>query len=649
MKNAKSGVTFLVSPILLALLILPAVSLLPNSILIKSSGTIGLAPHYTGEPALPLHTDGKYIEYPNGTAMLLRGVWTGMFADTSTGWWSTDASTWDEGALNYTLDLLRIQWGVNVINTFFWAEWWNGNWNATLMGGNNQTNIGERDALIRTAQVCQAYGMYFQIRLMGMNGLPINTPFDYQDDLNYSELQFVNFWKQVSANFTQAGLHNMIYEFYDEPTGNETLWFNVCNQTIAAIRANGDNNLILIDWDYCGSVSWITDWINEGYPTTNIFFDEHIYRSLGTFAYDPNYPTDYDSIFNFLNNPNLGDGYTGTATFYEMNTYNVPVWVGAVGANYGDTNDQEYVAFYNTIWALQQNDVGYAVFSCTRTGSQAFIQTDPMDQVFAPPNRVGQALIDAIAGIAPPPTYQLNITTNNDPTSCWVNGTLEQTPYSSTIFSGVYNVTVPSTVTDYTDHVLVGNTAGEGAAIGSGYSDYVYSCSPCRINQSVTASSMYVYSCGTTNAQVAIYNVTYDLTGTINPHYYKATNLIVANNSLTPCTRGWNLVTFASTTLAPGNYSLSVHFTDSGMNAGSPPTDWAGMNWSWNDTSNTFDSNVTNISDTAGDNIAVYIPNGTLVTTLYHFLHWKDGSTNPVRTINLTTNMTLTATYQTTT
>ena len=47
-----------------------------------------------------------------------------------------------------------------------------------------------------------------------------------------------------------------------------------------------------------------------------------------------------------------------------------------------------------------------------------------------------------------------------------------------------------------------------------------------------------------------------------------------------------------------------------------------------------------------GNEYSVYIPLAPIQSSPYNFANWEDDSTNPERTINLTTNMTLTATYE---
>lgn len=353
-------------------------------------------PHADGIP-LPLHTEGKLIKNAAGDIVVLRGVWTGMFADSSTGIFGLDANTWDETALNYTLYSLGMQWGVNVINTFIWGDWWLQNKNDNL-GAENATNIGLQDALKRTASIAAEYGIYFQIRLYGptraegrIEGLPFAPTYAW------SVQDFVNFWANVAD--VMKAYPNVILTLFDEPTGNETTWFNAASQAIAAIRNAGFTGLICVHYGYSGDMLWVGDWVNGGHPTSNLIFSEHIYRSCGSFGWVSDYPTDLNSIRNFMNN-SLGEP-KGTATNYVQNTYNVPIWVSAIGTNNGATDDDEYVAFRNTLEVLNEFGIGYTVFSATRTGLQATILEDPTGQVFSAPNRVGQALIDAIKGTTP--------------------------------------------------------------------------------------------------------------------------------------------------------------------------------------------------------------------------------------------------------
>lgn len=606
-------------------------------------------PVYTGPPTLELHTSGKDIEYPNGTKMTLLGVWEGMYADSSTGWWGTSNTHFDEVALNQTLDFFRSK-GVNVFCTFIWGDWWTQNMNATLFGGNNQTDMNYQQALLRTAAVCADKGMYFQIRLYGMNRtLGRIEGYPFSPSVPYTVQDFVNIWGDISSKF--KNYNNVIYTLFDEPTGVEAPYFAACDRAIAAIRSNETSiiHLTVVHWGYCGDVAWIADYVNGGHTTTpNIVFSDHNYRSLGTDAWNSNSPITVDWLRGFRNSTDTrGEPYSMLVNYTQYH-YNVPIWISAIGADDGGSDDSEYVAFRNTLEVYNEMGIGYAQFSWTHTSGAWTPFIDPMNTPLEEGgpldfayNRVGQALFDAIAGLYPPNTAILNVTSNDNPVIYAINGTATQSPHSHTLFVGnTYNITMPSTKTDYTHSILLGSTAGEGSNDGSGYSNYAYGCSPLQLNSTATVSSMYIYATKPSSITVAIYNLV-----SIQPTY-RATTLVVANNTGTACTKGWNLITFASTTLPPGLYAIIAHSSTSEVFVNGPATNYAGMAFPWNGTSNAFPANVTDISDTIGGNVAVYVPSAPLVQTTQAFSQWEDGSTNPVRSLNLTTNIAISATYQ---
>lgn len=599
---------------------------------IRSSGSIATI--------LPLHVDGRYIKDSLNNTFYLRGIWDGAFADTSTGWWGLNACTWDETALRHTLQTLQQQWRANCINFFIWGDWWLQNQNATLMGGKNQTNIGERDAIVQTVQIAAQYGIYVQIRLWGCNrtqgrieGLPF-TPYT-----NWTVQDFVNFWVNVSTIL--QSYPNAIYCLFDEPTGNETTWFKAANQTIVAMRGNGTNQLILNDYGYCGDMIWVADWVNGGYPLYNIFFDEHIYRRSGTFAYKPNSPVDINYIRRFLANSPSGTSYTGTGTEYIENTYNVPVWIGAIGAYNGATNDEEYVYLTNTLEVLNEWGIGYVVYNAFRTNSVWTVLQNPSGQVFGPPNRVGQALINAIAGIVPPPTYQLGVNSNLAATQFNMRGNIYSTPFGPlTEFAGNYIVSMPPSIMVYTHDALFGGTNIAGAG---GYYSYIYTAGPYTINSSATVSSINLFTVVAGKAKVAVYgSMKYNLSGW-PANYMHPGSLIVTSLEQQCQANTWNTFDIKATLLNAGTYFLAVKTDTNGMLTATSrgyfgqfiPANYASP----------FPNPFGTIAGATGTECAVYIPLAPIQTSTHNFVYWEDNSTNPTRTINLTTNMTLTATY----
>lgn len=629
MRNADLNKVFLAT--LLAVIITGSSAMSAfNTVIIRSSGTI--------VTVLPLHVDGKHIKDSLNRTVYLKGVWIGEFADTSTGWWGPDAFRWNETALRYTLMTLRQQWRVNCIFIYFWGDWWLGNKRDTL-NYPNSTDIGLRDAVVRTIQIAAEYGIYVQVRLFSpsraegrVEGLP------FQPTYSWTAQDFIDFW--VNVSLTLKDYPNVIYCLFDEPSGSEAemiTYFDVANQTITEMRAHGVNQLIMIHWGYCGDMLWVADWVEGGYPLENIVFSEHIYRYHGTFAWNPNSPITLDYIKNFLTSPYAEPD--GTATRYIMDTYNVPILVSAIGAHNGVSDDEEYIAFRNTLQALNEIDIaGYAVFAAFRTT----IQWSPVDWsgTFGAPNRIGQALIDAIAGIPPPPIYQLTIETNIGRVQFYMNSNKYYTPFSHTIFAGKYIVSMPSSVTVYTHNPLFGSTT-----IGpeGGYSNYIYTAGPYNISSPATVSKIYLYTLVSGHAKVAIYNTTVYNHPSFPPGWPLPAYLIVASGERLCQANSWNLFSIPETYLPAGSYYLAIKFDTNGMLSGVDKEFFGAF------TSSSYNDQFPGWLDTEGRvdiEYAVYVAFGPIQEANCTFVHWEDDSTNPQRTIILINNMTLTATYE---
>jgi hypothetical protein len=603
-----------------------AVIAAPGNVVISSSGKIAIT--------LPLHVDGRYIKDSLNRTIYLRGVWAGHFGDTSTGWWE-DAYTWNEAALRHTLQTLQQQWGANCINTYFWGDWWLENKAVTLNG--DPTNIGLKDAVIKTVQIAAEYGIYFQVRLYGCiqaegrrEGLPF-APYSA-----WSVADFVNFWIDVAT--TLKDYPNVIFCLFDEPNGVETTYFDAASQAISAIRAAGANQPIAIHWGYCGDMMWVADWVNGGYPLTNIIFSEHIYRNYGTFNWNNNYPVDINSIRSSLSS-SQGEPY-GTATKYIMDTYNVPVWVSAIGAINGASNDEEYVAFRNTLEVLNELGTGYVDFAAFPTTGE---WTPLIGQNFSTPNRVGQGLIDAIAGIVPPPIYQITLDSNIPGTLFKIGDNTYSTPFTGTKFAGNYTVSMPSSIKVYSHTPLFGETTIRSS--GGGYYVYIYTAGPYTINSSATVSSINLYTVAAGKAKVAIYNSTTYSYDSYPPNWSYPNDLIVASGEQQCPANTWNTFNITTTTLNSGTYFLAIKIDTNGMITYGPAQGYVGQVIAAN-YADPFPNPFGTIQSQMGANPSVYIPLAPIQTATYNFTYWEDQSTNPTRTISLTTNMTLTATYQ---
>lgn len=335
----------------------PAISLISNSCTLRNSGVINSG---TTSQISALHTEGRWIKDALNNTIILRGVWRVEFTDSCVCAWGGDYYNWNEANVRADMQNLRDVWKVNCIMTFIWGDWWINDLSKTLGGYTTSTDY--RFALKETARIAQEYGLYFQIRLYGCNevtegrieGLP------FVPTTSWTVTDFVNFWKSVATEM--KNYPNVIFTLFDEPTGDETTWFNGASQAITGIRSVGAQNLIVVHYGYCGDCDWMADWVTGGYPTQNIVFSNHIYRYHGTFAYNPNSPTSISYIRNFLANETSPTSYTGAAYKYITNKYNIPIWVTAIGAYNGATNNAEYTYFNNTLQVLNEFQLSYCAY-----------------------------------------------------------------------------------------------------------------------------------------------------------------------------------------------------------------------------------------------------------------------------------------------
>lgn len=622
LQNVRFETVFLISIILVGIVIAsPAIASLVNDITIRNSGKIV-------SKTLPLHVDGRYVKNALNQTVYLRGVWKGAFLDTSTGWWGLDASKWSEDDLRETLRILRSEWGVNVINTQIWGDWWLENKAVTLMGGT--TDIGLRDAIKETLRIASEYGIYVQIRLYSpirAEGRIEGQP--YQPYSSWMVDDFVNFWVDVATEL--KSYPNAIFTLYDEPTGNMSIWFDAAEQAINAIRAAGAQQLIVNHWAYCSDCMWIERWIQQNRTLDNIVFSNHIYRYHGTFGYNTDSPVDIEYIRDFLA-AKPGGTYTGAAYKYITDVYDVPIWVSAIGAYSGHEDDDEYIYFRNTLQVLNEWKLGYTAFHADRT-ALAWTLLTPTSSVFDPPNRVGQALIDAVAGNPVPPTHQLEINSNPSGTQFALNGSTQCTPYGpATLFEELYTITMPSSTTVYSHSALFGNT--EIGAGGGGYYIYLYTAGPYTVNETITVSAINFFAAAAGNAKVAIYDELNE-----NPN-----NLIVASQEEACSANTWHSFDVPDTTIPQGKYFLTMKIGTNGMLTGVENM-WFGKYRS-HSYSLPFPDPFGPVEGGTGSEYSIYVPSAPLQAFTYNFANWKDDSTNPERTINLTTNMTLTATYE---
>jgi hypothetical protein len=620
LESRKTKVYFLILAIILGLTFQLAFPLQPAYVRIGSSGKIVYIS--------PLHVEGRWIKNSFNNTVRLRGVWIGSYADTSTGDWGGSYYNWSEQALNATLEALKNDWGVNVICTFIWGDWWLENKATTLGGGT--TDIGLRDAIIRTVEIAAGYGIYVQIRLYGCTSAEGRREgFPFQPIYNWTAQNFTDFWVNVSS--TLKNYPNVIYCLFDEPTAPSGYtmqdYFNVANQTINAIRKAGSNQLVVVHWGYCnaGCEEWV-DWVQGGYTLNNVVFSKHIYRYHGTFEGNSSSPVDIDYIRSFFNSTNPYSYKSVTET------YNIPIWVSAIGAHLGATDDDEYVYFWNTLTVLNELNLGYAAFYCGY-GTWGLLSQAPNGTYFPPPNRIGQALIDAIAGIPAPPAYTLTINSYPIRVPFTINGINQYTNYTTIKFSGNYKITMPSSVLFYAHHILFGTTETDQG--NGGYYTYLYSTGPYTLSSPTTVNGTYFYAWTSGKVKLAIY-----IASGNDP-----TTLVVSSSEVNCQAQTWNLVPIPATYLSAGSYCIAIKINTNGMLAGSSGDHYYHGAFMEQDYSENFPSTF-RVDGYVASFYATYVPSASIETQTYYFISWGDGETSRERIINLTNNTALTANYK---
>lgn len=612
LRNTKFYAVILISLLLAGIFSLfPAVSSLMSNVTIRSSGTI--------LSISPLHVEGRYIKDVFNNTVLLRGVWKAEYADSCVGWWNYgDPYSWDENAVRAYMQNLKQNWGINVINTFIWGDWWLEDKAVTL--GGYPTDRHYRYCLKETIRIAAEYGLYIQIRPYSPIMAEGRVRAPYQPYSSWTVDDFVNFWTDVATELKDYP--NVIFTLYDEPGGDIDVWFDAAEQAITAIRTVGAEQLIVVHWNFCGSCMWMEQWVQEGRPLHNIVFSNHIYRVHGTFEYNSNSPVDINYIRDFLAAKSTS-GYNGAAYKYITDTYNIPIWVSAIGAYNGNTDDEEYMYFRNTLAVLNEWDLGYAAYQWFRETTWYIGREEP--------NRVGQALIDAIAEEPVPPTHQLTINSNPSGLQFTLDDITRSTPYSSDIaFQGSHTVIMPSSVTLYSHTPLFGNTK---IGSGVGYSSYLYTAGPYVVDETVTVSTVNLYTAVAGNAKVALY----DESGG-NPN-----NLLTQSGAVACEAQSWNSLDVTEVQLSAGQYFIAIKMDTSGMLAGTKHSGFG--KYRTHSYTQAFPDPFGEVEGGTGTEYSVYIPLAPIESSTYNFAHWEDYSTDPERTINLTTDTTLTATY----
>jgi len=341
-----------------------------------------------------LHVEGQYIKDAAGNTIVLRGVNGGGFGDLASGW---GTSNWNEQTVRNNFAAMK-SYGVNAIRIMGTIRWWLENSKESYQTGADTCGISHRDAITRTIEIAQEYGIYVIFTFWSIDTVGPRSP-TIQDYLPYppraasqnyetirSSADFVELWAgnsatssflarfaNVNSPATSQHVHNngqsppsvsealqnypnVIYELYNEPSGDDSGWSTVTQQVVDAIRARGDQTPIMVQCGYCGSFyAWFNTMYNKLSSRTNIIYSNHIYLSDGSL---PGNPTSYADLRDALmvapnNPPGFGLG--------NVLNHNVPVIIGEFGG--GTTT------FYqNLLTILNEENVGWCAWEW-RSGS----------------------------------------------------------------------------------------------------------------------------------------------------------------------------------------------------------------------------------------------------------------------------------------
>jgi len=315
--------------------------------------------------ATPLHISGNQILTANGTPLILKGMDYTYFMDSEGGsWMMPDGSIeWMTNPMDKTgvadfLDFMQAS-NCNVVRLHLTVQYWLDNSN------NYQSNL---EYFITQAANRGIYTEMDFYRNNATGGEPVGyLPWqDAGNNVLNSSADFVNLWGNVSA--TLKNYPTVMFELWNEPSGNEALWFNVTQQCINNIRSTGATQPIVIQWDVCiyfnfyagyspagvgSSMNWVTDYpLND--PSGNLIYSTHLYRN------------------NFFNSSNgYQQVYSYSDMHYVLSACGVlsvaathPVFIGEIGCSLWATDEGNEMTWYNnTLTILEQNRIGYAGFA----------------------------------------------------------------------------------------------------------------------------------------------------------------------------------------------------------------------------------------------------------------------------------------------
>lgn len=330
-----------------------------------------------------LSVQGPNIVNVNNVPVRLRGVnypsgftasCAGCFPANGDWLWGAGFTSLSPSALNARLAEMA-SYDFNFIRLIFNPDWWR-NDSATNLNGQT-TSIHIREAILQVIQAAQAHNIYVTI-------CPWSSNFDVLSVFG-NQNNFVQMWTQAAQLYGQEP--NVVFELFNEPAeGSYDAALNAFEAASAAIRQITDS-IIVTQWGWCGSFSFVNDFAPRLNPYGNMAFSNHIYRYPAGATFPTNSPTDAGSI----------DATLRSTWNYNAIITRYPMIIGEIGA-WTASGSQESTWFRNALTTLNNYGAGY----CGWEWGQDDTNWQLSQPKTAPwtPNTNGQILREAIlAGI----------------------------------------------------------------------------------------------------------------------------------------------------------------------------------------------------------------------------------------------------------
>jgi hypothetical protein len=259
--------------------------------------------------------------------------------------------------------------------------------------------------------------------------------------------------------------------------------------------------------------------------------------------------------------------------------------------------------------------------------------------------------IDQIGEVTPT-LYEVSMSTSPAMSSVVsFNGTEHTVPYTYYTFGGPIVVAAQENVNVETHSVAFGDTDHNGSPMG--YTAFTYACGPYNLTSPVEINATYVYCRENGNIKVAIYNATeYEITGWGGTDWHP--DHLLNQSVATSCIENtWNLIALPNTTLSTGIYFIVIKLNTNLMlgGSGNPPEQIGGEIYGYNQwITQSYSAAFSDIFPQPEGAMqyegSAYLPTAPIVLIPYEFDHWENSSTNPIRTIDVTSNLDLIAYYE---